>query len=192
MKKRLRLITKLSIVAIIFFTINACSSSTTPKTNFYVLTQSIESNVQQKNNYINVEAVAIPSYLQQRGIALVVAPYQIEYAHFHRWAEPLESGIQRAFSYALAQTTMAPLIDKAALNIRQFHGTINGQVLLDADWNIKFSCAEKNYGGHFTEMAQQASSGYGDLVAAHKVLIVTMSTQIDQLLISQLPESCKK
>ena len=190
MKQRLRLMTKLSIFTIIIFTISACSS-TTPKTNFYILTQSIESNIQQKNNYIHVEIVAVPSYLQQRGIALVVAPHQIEYAHFHQWAEPLESGIKRAFSYALAQTTMAPLIDKVDLNIRQFQGTINGQVLLDADWRIKFSCTEKNYVGHFTETAMQASSGYGDLVAAHKVLIVKMSTEIDQLLISQLPENCK-
>ena len=91
------------------------------------------------------------TYLDQRGIILIIDKHQIEAAHYHRWAEPLDQNIHRFLLDVLSSnstnfsfqnyTKYSKQQHHMILNFEfdQFNGTSDGKVLVAGSWNLRDS-----------------------------------------------------
>lgn len=137
--------------------------------------------------------VTVAPYLQRHGIVLETAERRLETARNHRWAQPLDQSMRRLLQLAIAGTsglTVAADPEDAVnpeylidVDVYRFHGTVDGQVQLVADWRLR-SADDRTVAArhHFAERTATTDAGYGALVRAHAVLAEDLGAAIGRSL----------
>ena len=121
---------------------------------FYVLTAVSTSEPQQpltgdlREVAIGVGPVELPRYLDRPQMATRTGPYELQFAEFNQWAEPLADNVTRVLSenlsHLLATDRIAiypwprstPVAYQVIVRMSHFEGTLGEQSRLSAQWHI--------------------------------------------------------
>nr|WP_246283054.1 PqiC family protein [Marinifaba aquimaris] len=124
-----------------------------------------------RGGYVHFE-VLLPGYLQQDKL-VVKEQEQLHFAHYHRWAEPLEKGIARYLSqYITIDANQSAA--QVKVEVTKLHGSVTGQLFLSGRWQL--TELKKNRQGDaltkttswrsFNYILNQAQAGYPAMVTA--------------------------
>ncbi|WP_017446275.1 PqiC family protein [Gayadomonas joobiniege] len=164
-------LTKVFILSISLF-LAACASK--QEISYYMLPLSKQS---VPGRYLDV-TVKLPDYLQQDSLVVVGQNNQVHFAHFHRWAEPLQKAISFQVGYELAQAIKLKNCQtecgtSVTIEIIRFHGSESGNIVFKGLWSIN---GEKVKAFNFNRL--QDSPGYGSLVVGMDKLISQLVAEI--------------
>ena len=140
---------------------------------------------------IGVGPVSLAAYLDRPNLVYQETGNRIAIAESHRWAGELESNISSVLAANLGRRMNTgnirtyPWRDdgdlryQISVDIRQLHGTANGEAFLDAAWRIyslpdRRMVTSKSWSG--TE--PHKVDGYDELAAAQSRLLAQLATQI--------------
>ena len=156
----------LIIFLLSILSITACSSNTSPKTQYYILNSPTSDviksgqNTKQSKKSANkakpqllVELLALPDYLSQPSLVLQLSDHQLHYSLFNMWAEPLKTGISQAlandlnslnssFNYIVKPQQTVNDIADISIKITSFQPTHLSQVILAGSYDIKLTNKE--------------------------------------------------
>ena len=141
---------------------------------------------------IGVGPVIMPGYLDRTQIVTRSGPDRVKLASFHRWAEPLESGIARIVADEIGarvptdRVVMFPwrgIVARAiqyqvVIAVDRFDGTLDGDVTLDARWRILDRKGDEVAFSRSTITEKVAGSGYDPMVAAMSRTLVVLGQEI--------------
>lgn len=143
----------------------ACSSKPEPSISYYLLPY--QSVTQNKVDEVKL-TVSIADYLKNDNLVVENNLNQLQFAHYHRWAQPVDLAIKQYLqkrliqlnevqkSYTNTSTTMS-----YRLSIERLHGTESGQVFLSGVWRIG---GEGNSAHYFNYETKQTAAGYTNLI----------------------------
>jgi uncharacterized lipoprotein YmbA len=173
------------VIILGLFCLTACTgSSSIPKTHAYLLRADVQVPNGEQIAPVNVGIgrVALASYLDQSGIVLQTGPDEVHAARQHIWAEPLDDAVRIYLRDAVSAGLGYPVSGDAArrqtwdyridVGIDQFHGSLDGDVVIDASWIIIDTATQQQLARHrFQQTAAQSDDGYEALIAAKKSLL---------------------
>jgi hypothetical protein len=132
--------------------LGGCASSSPSR--FYVLSAVSTSEPQQplagelREVGIGVGPVELPRYLDRPQMATRAGPYELHFAEFHQWAEPLANNVTRVLSENLSHLLgtdritsypwprSTPVAYQVIVQMTHFEGTLGEQSRLSAQWHI--------------------------------------------------------
>jgi len=140
---------------------------------------------------VRLSKVEVASYLDQNGIVLLTGAAEINGARQHLWAESLSRSIRRYLQVAIGAAAgvnveVSPLTTKEPLSeieirIHQLHGSLDGKVILVAEWSLTGTDREARL-YQFNASRQQSTDGYAALVDTHAALLDELAEAIAQQL----------
>ena len=154
----------------------SCSSSGTPQTRYYLLTNPFGvTDDAAPVCELRVASVEVAPYLQSNNIMLQTSSNEMVPALQHRWSEPLHSGVLRHLNQCL-QTDSS--MDGGALrvSIEHLHGSEQGEVVLQGAWHVQAESGTAQQ--RFDLRQRQRGDGYDALVATHAELLTRLCQQI--------------
>jgi len=138
-------------------------------------------------NVVRLGKVEVAPYLDQNGIALGTGTAEIHAGKQHVWAEPLNHGIERYLQVTIGReggvvVEVAPLTTgtqtpELEVRIHQFHGSVDGEVRLVAEWTVSES-EDQDRLYRFDSRRRQATDGYPALIEAHGLLLDELAGEI--------------
>jgi len=164
--------------------------SCAPAKNYYLLTP--EGSAPSGGGMgIGVGPVALAAYLDRPNLVFQEGANRLALAESHRWAGDLENNIASVVATNLGRRKGtgnvrtypwgddSQLRYQISIDIRQLHGTANGDAFIDAAWRVyslpdRRMISSKSWSG--TEPLQV--DGYDELAAAQSRLLARLSTQI--------------
>jgi uncharacterized protein len=166
-----------------------CAGS--PQSSFYTLSAGVESRspASAPTYTVSVGPVTVPEIVDRPQLALQISANQVALDEFHRWAEPLQSGIAQAVAENLrrllgtARIAAAPGFAgqspefRVALNVVRFESRPGTSAELDVLWTIERASGAAIRTGR-SAIVQPAGGGYDALVAAHSQALVRVSEDI--------------
>jgi hypothetical protein len=163
--------------------LGGCASSAPSR--FYVLTAVSMSEPQQplagdrREVAIGVGPVELPRYLDRPQMATRTSPYELHFAEFHQWAEPLADTVTRVLSenlsHLLATDRIAiypwprstPVAYQVVVRLTHFEGTLGEQSRLSAQWHIINVEAQQDLMRQTSQFQPAVEAAdYGSLAAA--------------------------
>ncbi|WP_353567394.1 PqiC family protein [Haloferula sargassicola] len=140
---------------------------------------------------IGVGPVSIASYLERDNIVFQESSNHLAVSASHRWAGDLDNNIAQVLATNLGRrlhtgnVTTYPWYNdhelryQITVDVRQLHGTADGDAFLDAAWRVyslpdRRMVANRNWSG--TEPLEV--DGYNSLAAAESKLLARLATQI--------------
>lgn len=129
---------------------------------------------------VGVGPVLVPGYLDRTQVVTRGGGDEVDVSMYHRWAEPLESGIAQGLADDLAarlgterivvfpwRGTAARIIDyQVAVAVVRFDGTLGKEVTLDARWRLVGKDGREIALKRSTITQPVSGAGYPPLVAA--------------------------
>jgi uncharacterized lipoprotein YmbA len=147
---------------------------------------------EQSPDRITLRRVSVAPYLEREGIVIETRSRQIQAARAHRWSEPLSRSLRRMLQVGIARASGSTVVDAPGAGggevvvdvaIHQLHGSIEGEVVLVADWHLRDGeTGALLQSFDFSRRVLTEESGYDALVAAHVELIEQLSGAIAQSL----------
>ncbi len=179
-----------------FLVFLAACATTAPAPVEYLLRPPLnESPATPQSAHIALGRVEIAPYLDQSGIVLATGDHRIQIAEDHRWAEPLSQSVRRTLAVDIGQAAGEPVAETSArgrqdvvidVHIHRLHGSLQGKVVLDADWQIVDAGSDQVLGRYrFAHSTLTDSGGYDALVQAH----VSLLQQLAQAIAGTLPDA---
>ena len=171
-------------------TLFGCASAP-PPTSEYLLRLPFEADGARRTDSaeIAIGRVSIAPYLDRDGIVIETGAQRIQAARDHRWAEPLPRSLRRALQEGIATVTGRDVVDAETqgptaegttvidVQIHRLHGTLEGEVALTADWQLRG--ADGTVARHsFADTVLTRAPGYDAIVAAHIELLAALSEAI--------------
>lgn len=183
---------------------SACASS--PDSRFYMLAPMQDAAVSAPAEAdrgpvsLCVGPVLVPGYLDRLPLCLRGSANEVDYAEFHRWAEPLEDGIGRVLVENLSQLlgtaridvfpwkTPAPADYQVRIMLIRFDGEPGEQAVLKARWSIAASGQDRPVFETISAFVEQVESGsYEALVQAQNRALERLSRDIAAAIQAQKP-----
>ena len=138
---------------------------------------------------VGLDAVQIAGYLKRRELLLQVGPQELRPARYHRWAEPLDQNVRRYLRDRLSAELRMDVDANSRLRdrwdvrinvaIEEFHGTLDGRVLLTASWDVdRLSDPAPVRRGRAQLTESQLRDGYAALVDAQSRLLDLLAERI--------------
>jgi len=176
-----------------------CSSAPLSETNYYILnnqkaalkTSEVSGELAKPKKLILLSVRDLPEYLNQPHLVMQMADHQLNYAHFHLWAEPLQLGFKKALIAELnANSTTAYFIAEnrdnkqrdlttLAVNIDYFHAGSNSLVTLSGQyWLSKTHKSEDSQVQPFYFEQPLELDGYPHSVAKMRALVSKLASKI--------------
>jgi uncharacterized lipoprotein YmbA len=176
-------------LAALALSLTGCASS--PPSSFYALSAAAtpSSPAAVPSYGIRIGPVSVPETVDRPQLALQISANQVALAEFHRWAEPLASGIAQAVAENLRRLLGTSRIAaspgvvggspeyRVALNVVRFESKLGNSVELDVLWTIENASGSAIRTGRSVIM-QPAGAGYDALVAAHSAALARASEDI--------------
>ena len=167
----------------------ACASAPPPKTKYLLRYDAPPSaEVPPSRPRVGLRGVQVAAYLNQPGLAVETAESEVRPASSHLWAEPLDKGLtlflRAAIANALGEevgtvTRSAPQWERSIdVFVDQFHGTMSGDAVLVARFEITSSTGSAPTVYHFVRSIPLESEGYAALVHAEKQLAEQLAVAI--------------
>jgi len=176
-----------------------CSSAPLSKTHYYLLNnQQAKLNVNDAGNepenpkrMMVLSVKDLPEYLNHPHLAMKTADHQLNYAHFHLWAEPLQLGVKKALlaelnanntgRYFIAENRNKTHDNLTSLvvNIDYFHPTSDSLVTLSGQyWLSKANKDQYSSVQPFYFELQLEQDGYPHSVEKMRALVAKLATKI--------------
>jgi len=176
-----------------------CSSAPLSKTSYYLLnnqqaalkTNEISANSSMPKEIRVLSLIDLPEYLNQPHLVMQMADHQLNYAHFHMWAEPLQVGLKKALLTELnASNTDVYFIaenrdnkqDKLTtltVNIDYFHASSHSLVTLSGQyWLSKPNKNQHPEVQSFYFEQQLEQDGYPHSVAKMRALVSKLTSKL--------------
>lgn len=140
---------------------------------------------------IGLGPVVLPNYLDRPEIVRRTGQYELDIAEFDRWSEALETMVPRIMAQNLAATLAtdrvlifpqrrAPETDyQVEIEIFRFDAGSDGEVVLDAQWEIYGGRGEKPLALHKQTFRQPVDGeGYAAVAGAMSAALAALSTEI--------------
>jgi uncharacterized lipoprotein YmbA len=186
---------KIVIVMIIALCTGACFSSSASR--FYMLNaipQAAVSSVDeagQNTVSICIGPLLLAEYLDRRQLCVRGIGHEVSYNEFHRWAEPLDTGVVRVLVENLSLLmgtaridvfpwkSQAPADYQVRIMLIRFDGEPGGQAVLKARWSVEASGQQQPVFDRVTSIAEPVDSRtYEDLVMAQNKALEKLSREI--------------
>jgi uncharacterized protein len=177
-----------AVIAAAALALAGCASS--PPSSFYTLTATATPSSSTVPSYgVSIGPVTIPETVDRPQLALQISPNQVAFDEFHRWAEPLASGIAQAVAENLrrllgtSRIAAAPGVVggppeyRVALNVVRFESKLGNSADVDILWTIENASGKTIRNGR-SAIVQPAGAGYDALVAAHSRAVARASEDI--------------
>jgi uncharacterized lipoprotein YmbA len=182
----LRSLLQLGVLGVAAFQLFSCA----PAKSFYVLTA--EGPAPSGGGMsVGVGPVSLASYLDRANLVYQEGGNRMAVAESHRWAGDIEENIARVTATNLGRRlgtgnirtypwgSDSELRYQVSLDIRQLHGTANGEAVLDAAWRVyslpdRRMIVSKSWSG--SEPMQK--DGYDEMAAAQSRLLGQLASQI--------------
>lgn len=163
------------------------------------LTQLLTSKHDITGPIVAIDTITIPGYLDQPQIFIREGEATVvQFAELHRWSESLTEGINRVLQQAISNV-LAPINGLAVgpnsmikpdwiltVNIFQFDGAPNNEVILDAIWTLSSSTHKISHTGRFTKKLMTGPS-ITDMVITEGILLEQLGTFVGDEIRSHLP-----
>lgn len=183
---------RILIVLLSVYGLVACSSS--PQTHYYLLQHhdlDRLSDYDELGARIVVGQIDVAPFLAGQGLVTVARDNQVHQAYYHRWAEPLNSQLQRQLRTNLQQ--QLPNVDWLSLHgsahlrsldyridlvMDQFHLDIDNEVLVGGQWQLRSH--EQGYVAHgqFQQREPLHLDGYAAMVSSLEQAWLRASAEI--------------
>ena len=143
---------RLVTVASLVVALSSCG--TTPNSNYYVLQSDATAGSTDSTLSLGVGPIEIPEYLNRHTIVFSRLNNQLSLASFERWAEPLDSGIERVVRLNLASLLNTQNVQTypwgssekpeyaVQISVLRFDASSNGAELI-AEWRLHRPNSEK-------------------------------------------------
>ena len=184
MVRRIAQVLSVAVVA----TVAGCGVS--PTARFYTLDSTAAPDGTAAVSYaIAVGPVSVPPCVDRPQFVVQVAPNQVAFDEFNRWAAPLDDGVARAVAGDLGVllgttrvgTGPLPGFDPAyrvTIDVQRFESNPGEGVLVDAVWAVHAAASGRTQGGR--TLAREAVQGkdFDALAAAHSRALAKVSSDI--------------
>jgi uncharacterized lipoprotein YmbA len=140
---------------------------------------------------IGLGPLTFPKYLDRPQIVTRTSPYELRFAEFDRWAEPLEANFSRALAENLSWQIptdrinlfpwprITPIEYQVTVDITEFYGQTEGQSSLVAQWSIfKGEGQEALLSRKSRFRAPAGTQDYGTMVAAMSQTVADLGREI--------------
>jgi uncharacterized lipoprotein YmbA len=160
----------------------ACAGSPTPRTQYLLRGEAKQRDGRAEAPlHLRLGRIAVAPYLDQSGIVVETERGQVQAAHYHHWAEPLEAGlrsllrteISEALGYEVSGRpgNQLPWDYTVDVYVDRLHATMGGAAELDASYRI----TPQSGGGEvaeyrFSRSAPLPREGYAGVVDAEAEL----------------------
>jgi uncharacterized lipoprotein YmbA len=166
------------------------------KHDYYLLRSDTPGEILRQMNPegIILTHVSVATYLNEAGLVLETSDGKINTAELHLWAEPLRHSLRQFLAdeitaaagkdiYVNSNGLTSPAAE-ISININQLHGTHDGNALLVASWAVHIKTDNKagKTAYQFSKKAPLQADGYDALVAAEKLLLKDLATEIAESL----------
>lgn len=176
-----------STLAVLIHFLSACSSA--PNALTYYLLHSTEVTSLPSYDFkqtIVLDNLTLPEYLKHRGLVYQTSDTNLHISTSHLWAEPVDEGITKLLTKALAKkrvslNTTSHFPNQAtihmSLHINDFVSTYQGEVLLTGQFVIKQTSGEVK--SHpFLFKSPLANDGFSSSIKAMRDTIEQLSLKI--------------
>lgn len=177
---------KLGLLCLLAVSLFSCA----PSKSYYILTPEGPAP-SGGGRGIGVGPVSIAAYLDRPNLVFQQSQHQLAVADSHRWAGDLEDNISSVLAANLGRrlgtgdvrtypwSDDGGLTHQISIDIRQMHGTADGDAFLEAAWRVyswpdRRMTASKSWSGREPMQAD----GYDALAAAHSRLLARLASQI--------------
>lgn len=175
------------LLSLLVFALVSCASSSK---SFYMLTAE-GPPPSGGGTGVGVGPVTLASYLDRPNLVFQESENALTVAELHRWGGELEDNVGRVTASNLGRElktgnvrtypwdTDSGLRYQVTLDIRQLHGTSNGDVILDASWTV-YSLPDRSIRTTRSWSANEPLrvDGYDELVAAQSRLLARLAKEI--------------
>ncbi len=184
----------------------AISCASSPDSRFYTLAPMQEASASapaaadRSPVSLCVGPVLVPGYLDRLPLCVRDSAYEVTYAEFDRWAEPLEDGIGRVLVENLSQLlgtaridvfpwkTPAPADYQVRIMLIRLDGAPGGQAVLKTRWSIAAVGQDRPVFETISAFVEQVESGsYEALVQAQNRALERLSREIAGAIQAQKP-----
>lgn len=176
---------RLSLLAFVIL-LSACSSSgQAPQMHHYVLDDVAERFDDNANLQIaEVSVIAIPDYLNQNALVMMVDNHKLEIAQYHTWADSLNDSIARVVEHeynnllaASPDTKRCDDCHRIAISVERFYPSSDGKVYLSGYYRYQNNDKEV-VKRRFNLSGEIQSDGYQGSVAEMRRLLTKLSEEI--------------
>ncbi len=185
-----------AIFIAIFLVVGVAGCSRTAPSRFYMLSDlpGVEAGapapVPKPCFTLGIGPVEMPDYLDRPQIVTQKTPNELQLGDFDQWAEPLAKTFMRTLADNLAtllcveEVAFYPSEAAAAdyqvvVTVTRFHGTADGSVSLNAQWQVLRGGTHKALARKRTVIRESIEGqGYAALVAAQSKALAQLSREI--------------
>jgi uncharacterized lipoprotein YmbA len=173
--------------ALLALFLSACG--TTPRESFYTLASAppVESTAPAKMT-VHVGPVAIPDTVDRTPMVIRKGPNEVEIEDFHRWAEPLKTGIPRALAANLARELGGSRVSsgrlgntgadyQVTLDVSRFESSFSDGATLEATWTVIRKTGAPTTGRTLAR-APAPSADYSGVASAHSRALEQLAREI--------------
>jgi len=159
------------------FVSGCVSTKSPPETAYYTL--SVPHVSTPSETKFSLGFITLADYLETTSIILQIDDSQLRPANYHRWGEPLASGIQRVLeTLADSKSAVSSEDPRVDITINRFHGSIDGKVFLSGSFKVNFGSDQKPVAQAFSYESELTQDGYPALVKELNALTAKLAQEI--------------
>lgn len=160
-------------ILLVFASLHGCSNAPEPAIQYYIFPVSAKMEHEQTLNLNRAKvSVALAPYLQQEHLVVSSENNKVVFAHYHRWAQPLDYMIEQ---YLRSQLNRLNKPVRLSVTVERFHGGIDGTVYLQG----YFVLGEQSH-HTFSFTVKQPEPGYSAMVDSMTKGLLILSEKIFQ------------
>ena len=182
---------QVSVLVLTFLLMQGCTSAPT-SLNYYLLhsTNSMPLMHSAAQKAIILDKITLPEYLKQRGLVYQTSDTNLHISTRHLWAEPVEEGVTKVLTSALADKKVSLnrgdqyLNEESthlSLHIEDFISTYEGDVVFSGQYTIS-STANGTSFHPFKFKATIENDGFSSSIKAMRNAITQLALHVDQSL----------
>jgi hypothetical protein len=168
-----------------------------PKTHFFMLSslaasgRAVQPLATLPHVALGIGPIRLPEYLDRRNIILRSTRNEFELAEDSQWAEPMGDTVSRVLAdnlsvllgtYRITQfpwRTSMPVDYQLTVQVAQFDGTLGGQAVLRAHWQVFTGDGKKLLDSGYSIFGEQAEDkSMAALVSAESIAVESFSREL--------------
>ncbi|PRO68214.1 PqiC family protein [Alteromonas gracilis] len=180
---------QVSILVVSFLLIQGCTSAPT-SLNYYLLhsTDSMPLKQSAAKQIIVLDKITLPDYLKHRGLVYQTSDTNLHISTSHLWAEPVEEGLTKVLSSALADKHISlnrgdqyskEESTHVSLHIGDFISTYEGEVVLSGQYTIS-STTDGTSIHPFKFKASLDSDGFSSSIKAMRNTVTQLAQHLER------------
>ncbi|WP_016956831.1 PqiC family protein [Catenovulum agarivorans] len=160
-------------VALIGLCCLSCSSAPEPTINYYILPISakVENSLKSTNQPdLGKVTIVLAPLLQKENLQIMQGDAQVVFAHYHRWAQPLDYMLKQVFEQQLKPLNN---FKNVTIQFEKLHGSTAGVVSLQGYFVIEQQASQA-----FLIEKKQSQAGYPAMLEAMTEGLLSLSQKI--------------